>query len=94
MTVKNTEMRNLARLFSVRVPTRCEEDEKISRGERSLLDVERSHQGVSVHQPGASVDEGQGEEDVLQRLRPQRCPLQTETVQTHEAGQELKTQER
>ena len=49
-------------------PTRNEEDEEISRGEGRDLDVERSDQGVSVHQPGASVDEGQGEEDVLQTV--------------------------
>ena len=50
----------------MRLPTRYEEDEEISRGEGRELDVERSHQGVSVHQSPAGVEQGQGDEDVLQ----------------------------
>ena len=52
----------------MRVPTRYEEDEEISRGEGSEFDVERSHQGVSVHQSPAGVEQGQGDEDVLQAV--------------------------
>ena len=52
----------------MRVPTRYEEDEEISRGEGSELDVERSQQSVAVHEPPAGVEQGEGEEGVLQAV--------------------------
>ena len=68
MMVKNTEMRNNNDYFPhyVMFPTRYEEDEEISRGEGGELNVERSEESVTVHQPAAGVKEGEGDEDVLQ----------------------------
>ena len=46
-------------------PTRYEEYEEVGGDDGRPLDVQRSDDGVAVHEPAAGVEEGEGEEDVL-----------------------------
>ena len=67
-------MKNTTRIKFQNVGVFCciatwnEEDEEVRGGDDWDLDVERSEEGVAVHQPAAGVEEREGEQDVLQAV--------------------------